>query len=91
MKLVVRFALRGCSVGTWSSAPPRGVTRHEVGRPLRLARLVDKDLVVRFTSRGCSVGAQSSASPHGVARRELGWWTVSKEFLGLDTRFLDAR
>jgi hypothetical protein len=32
---------------TWSLAPPYGVARHEVGRPLRIARLLGGGIVMR--------------------------------------------
>jgi hypothetical protein len=56
---------------TWSLAPPRGVTRHEVGRLLRLARMLGRDLVVRSTLQGCSAGTWSSALPRRVTRQGL--------------------
>jgi hypothetical protein len=43
--LVIHFASRGCSTDSWSSAPPRGVARHIVGRLLYLAGLLDGELV----------------------------------------------
>jgi hypothetical protein len=40
--------------GTWLLALSRGVARHKVGRPLRLAGLFGKDLVAHFSLQGCS-------------------------------------
>jgi hypothetical protein len=53
----------------WSSAPPLGVARQGVGRPLRLLGLFGGELVVHSASQGCSTKSWSSAPPHGVARR----------------------
>lgn len=41
-----------CSVRTWSYALPHRVTRQRVGRPLRLAGLLGRELVGRSTSQG---------------------------------------
>jgi hypothetical protein len=46
--LVARSASQACSIGTWSLAPPGGLTRHL----LHLAGLLDRDLVARSASRG---------------------------------------
>jgi hypothetical protein len=53
---VARASWRGCSSWTWSFVPPLKVVRQGFGRPLRLARLLGRDLVVRYASRGCSAG-----------------------------------
>jgi hypothetical protein len=53
---------------TWLLVLPHGVARHEVGRPLRFARLLDRDLVARSVSRGCSAGTWLSSLPREFAQ-----------------------
>jgi hypothetical protein len=54
--LVAHSASQGCSVGTWSFAPPREVARQRLSRPLHLTRFLGGDLVTRSASYGCSEG-----------------------------------
>jgi hypothetical protein len=69
--LVIDSASQGCSVETWSSAPPREVARQGLGRLLRLARLLGRDLIARSSSQGCSVGSSSPTPPRKFARQGL--------------------
>jgi hypothetical protein len=55
-------------VGTRLFALPCKLTRRGLGRPLRLADLLGRDLVVHLTSQTCSAGTWSSAPPRGLAR-----------------------
>jgi hypothetical protein len=48
------------------------VAQQRIGRPLRLTRLLDKDLVARFAPQGCSVEIWSPALAREVARQRLG-------------------
>lgn len=64
---------QGCSTEAWSSASPRKVSRLGLGRSLRLARLLDRDLVTRPTSQGCLAGTWLSVLSRKVARQRLLW------------------
>jgi hypothetical protein len=69
---------------TWLLAPPRGVAHHEGGHPLRLARLLGRELVVHSALHGCSAGTWSSSSPREVARLGLGCLLYLTSLLGRD-------
>jgi hypothetical protein len=58
-----RHTLNYNLAGTRSGPPPRWVARHGLGRDLRLAELLDRDLVESSTSLSCSVGTYSSGGP----------------------------
>jgi hypothetical protein len=61
----------GCLTWTWSFAAPRKVARQGLGRPLRVARLLSRDLVVHSASQGCSAGPWWFAPSPKVARGRL--------------------
>lgn len=64
---------QGCSTEAWSSASPRKVSRLGLGRSLRLARLLDRDLVTRPALQGCLAGTWLSVPSRKVARQRLLW------------------
>lgn len=70
--LVIRSALRTCSVGTWSSASPCRLARRGLGRPPRHVDLLGEDLDICVASKTCSIGTWLSISLHRLARQGLG-------------------
>jgi hypothetical protein len=65
--LVVDFTSQGCSIRTWSHAPPCKVARQGLGHPSCLTRLLGRDLVIRSVSQGCSAQTWSPAPLRKVA------------------------
>jgi hypothetical protein len=60
------------------------VAWHGLGRSLRLARLLGRDLVVHSASQGCSAGTWLSTLPRKVARQGLGGLLRLPRLLGGD-------
>jgi hypothetical protein len=72
----------------WSVAPPHGPTRRGLGRPPRLADLLDWDLDGSPASQICSAGTWSVALPLRLARQGLGQSSRLADLLNCD---LDGR